>query len=237
MDENLLDIVHSIKELLEPLVDLDPKDLTNHRNIEFGIRNHVRKALVRKDLRLSTEMLFNDLLGEFVGFDSYDMENRKDIVDSAMRKLSKLEYLLDAGKAISEERTKLPPPPDAVAKMMEEEKRKIDIEDENQRRERNRRNERRFEPAADKPIQSSSPENQTEQQQERNQSFWRKRRRRPGKPPHQPGAQPQQSASNPGNANAAAPSGSGDRNANRPPDNNPKKNRRWRRPNNPNQGA
>jgi len=178
MEANLLDIVKALKNLLEPLLAMTLEDLEKCRNIESAVKALANKALGRKDLRIRAEMLFNDLISEFRGFDLFDPSNRQYILESGLRKLRKLEYLLDMGKALSEIRPELSPPPKNLAELVEEEKRKQSIEENALKREILRRNDQHYKSSRANHRTAAQSPTQAKGSSERKQHGFNRHRRR-----------------------------------------------------------
>lgn len=93
--------------------------------VEGQIKGITRPILSRKDLRFSAEMLFSDIHNAFVGFDRFDFATKQSIVNEAIEKTERLEFMNLEDNVVMEEVATLPPPPDYALKEIEKEKRKI----------------------------------------------------------------------------------------------------------------
>lgn len=115
--------ISSLKKALESINT--ERKLRAASAVEGKIREITKAALARNDLRFSTEMLLSDIYNAFLRFDRFDMDTKQSIVNEAIEKTERLEFMDREGSAVMEEVSSLPPPPDYALKEIEKEKRKI----------------------------------------------------------------------------------------------------------------
>jgi len=102
---------------------------------DFGaqVREQALRLLRRKDLRIITEVLLHDMRNLFSGFETLDINNRRLVIEDALRIIESLDALIASEQMLNPDRIELPPPPPSMAAIVQEKERVIRQEERRQK--------------------------------------------------------------------------------------------------------
>jgi len=110
----------TIGRLREMLTEQLHDENANQRHSDHGaqVREHVMRLLRRKDLRISTEVMLNDLRNIYSGYEALDDENRTYASEEALHIIENVEALIASEQALNSDRVELGEPPASVAELI-----------------------------------------------------------------------------------------------------------------------
>jgi hypothetical protein len=117
--EDIKGTIAQLREMMNKQLEGENPE-TKLSEVGAVVREIVVRLLKRTDLRIATELFFNDLRNNFTRFETFDREYQRKAVEDAMRIIEQLEALVIAEKVVNPDRLVLPEPPASMSRVKSE---------------------------------------------------------------------------------------------------------------------